>query len=181
MTSESFWYDKPQMLLEYPYVYNILPNNQESFISQLNALSRFVILVSFIAMIIMPNKKTNVLITLCITLGAIIIFEKNNKQKIEGICNIENKINSNVVQMKQQSTNEHVKQCSSDKSIPQINVKSNVDSKLFRNLNDEIDYENFERKFNILPDTSVSAQNAFIKYCFKNTASEKDKQYATYK
>lgn len=175
MTSELFWYNKPQVLIEYPYIYNILPNNQASMTSQLNALSRFVILMYCIAMILMPNKKINVFVSLCITLGAIIIFERNKVQYREPLCN--KQVVSPIVAPIKICKNNTSK---NNSNIPK-KIKSSVDSKLFRNLNDEIDHENFERNFNIMPDTSVSAQNDFINYCFKNTASEKDKQYASHK
>lgn len=177
MTFELFWYKKPQFLIEYPYLYNILPNNQESIDSQLNALSRFVILLSCVAMIFMPSKKMNVFVTLCITLGAIIIFEKNKVQYVEPFSN--KQTTSLIPITKTCEKNTHI----TNSSEPNISkkIKKNLDSKLFRNLNDEIDHENFERNFNIMPDTSVNAQNSFINYCFKNTASDKDKQYALYK
>ena len=177
MTSELFWYKKPQVLIEYPYVYNILPNNQESMTSQLNSLSRFVILISCIALLLMPNKKINVLVTLCITLGAIIIFERNKTQYVEPLCNKQTPPLVAPINNCETSTSKK----NSNKPSILKKIKSTVDAKLFHNLNDDIDHENFDRNFNILPDTSVDAQKSFIDFCFKNTASDKDKHYASYK
>jgi len=194
--SESFWFNEPSILFHYPYIQKLVPNSNDSLSGKLNALSRLIILISFATIIIFPEKKVKLLITLFITLGSIVIFERNNKivEKFQTKVNTQPKaiVENNPIRTQSTKSNPLMNVLTpeikynpkrgpavSSKTTQQEiknNIKSHFNSNLFRDLNDEIDFENFQRKFNVMPNTCIpNAQDSFIKFCYKNTAYDKEK------
>lgn len=55
------------------------------------------------------------------------------------------------------------------------NIKSNLDPRLFRDLGDEMNFNQFERQLYTMPNSEVpNNQQEFAKFCYGNTAIEKD-------
>lgn len=55
------------------------------------------------------------------------------------------------------------------------NAKDALDRKLFQDMGDEIDFELSNRQFYTMPNTTVpNNQDEFIKFCYKNLATDKD-------
>ena len=72
----SFWIDDPTILLNTQYISNILPNEYNSKNQNLNAVSRFVLLITFFGYIAL--KRYMIIILGLIILGIIVIY---NSQK----------------------------------------------------------------------------------------------------
>lgn len=196
--NEPFWFNEPNILFQFPYIQKLIPDTNDSLSGKLNALTRFIILLSFTTIIFFPERRIKLLITMCITLGSIIIFERHNKivEKFESL-NIQNEGKNVNTEMKTHGTRPTKSNPLMNVLPPEIkynpkresavssniaqkeikdNIKSNLNENLFRDLNDEIDFENFQRKFNVMPNTSIpNAQDSFIKFCYKNTAYDKEK------
>jgi hypothetical protein len=68
----SFWIDDPTILLNSEYIFNILPSDKQSTTNNLNALSRFIILITFFGYISL--KHYMILILGFIILGLIVIY-----------------------------------------------------------------------------------------------------------
>lgn len=68
----SFWIDDPTILLNSNYIFNILPCDQQSTPQNLNALSRFVLLLTFFGYITLRHYM--ILILGFIILGIIVIY-----------------------------------------------------------------------------------------------------------
>jgi len=68
----SFWIDDPTILLNSEYIFNILPSDKQSTTNNLNALSRFIILITFFGYISL--KHYMILILGFIILGVIVIY-----------------------------------------------------------------------------------------------------------
>jgi general stress protein CsbA len=68
----SFWIDDPTILLNSKYIFNILPSDQQSTPHNLNALSRFVLLLTFFGYITLRHYM--ILILGFIILGVIVIY-----------------------------------------------------------------------------------------------------------
>ena len=67
-----FWLYNPNILFKSSEISNIWPMNEMTFESKLNAVTRFVILLTIIGYLITNNFK--ILLSGLVTLGAIIIF-----------------------------------------------------------------------------------------------------------
>lgn len=68
----SFWIDDPTILLNSNYIFHILPSDQQSTSQNLNALSRFVLLLTFFGYITLRHYM--ILILGFIILGILVIY-----------------------------------------------------------------------------------------------------------
>ena len=198
--NEAFWFNEPDILFQYPYIQKLFPKMNDSLSGKLNALTRLITALSLGAVIFFPERRIKLLFTMFITLGSIIIFERHNKivEKFETTNTTNNKeifVNNSLGTRPTKSNpfmnimppdikynpkrNSAISSNNVQKEIKD-NIKLNLNKNLFRDLNDEIDFENFQRKFNVMPNTSIpNAQDSFIKFCYKNTAYDKEKYVQT--
>ncbi len=93
--SLSFWFNDPKVLLDKHHIIEIFPTENMAFEQKLNAITRLVIILSILGYLITMNK--NILLMCIITLIAIYVIYRTNKQKIlaEGFKVGDNK-NTNV-------------------------------------------------------------------------------------
>ena len=197
--NEPFWFSEPNILFQYPYIQKLIPGANDSLSGKLNALTRFIIVFSLSTIVLFPERRIKLFITMCITLGSIIIFERHHKivEKFEMQNPRERKTELEMNHVKSPGTRptksnplmnvltHEIKYNPKRKSAVSSNIvqkeikdtiKSNLNENLFRDLNDEIDFENFQTKFNVMPNTSIpNAQDSFVKFCYKNTAYDKEK------
>ena len=85
MTSSQFWLYNPNILFKSSEIHNIWPSNEMTFEEKLNAISRIVIILTIVGFL--STKKTKILLSGILTLGAIILLYKiktKNKSKKEG-------------------------------------------------------------------------------------------------
>jgi hypothetical protein len=94
MTSP-FWYNDPTILINKENITQLWPTNKMSFEEKLNAITRIVMLMTFLGFLF--TKNTNLLIIGLVTLGIIFSLYKLRKQHIiqEGLTNHTNKHNIN--------------------------------------------------------------------------------------
>lgn len=202
--TENFWFSQPNVLFQSEYFRKIFPDETDTLAGKLNALTRLIILISFMNMIIFPQKRLKLLITCIIVLGGVIIFERNLVK--EGFTNSNTEQKCFAMENPKMPKIQPVETTKPSKNNPFMNIlpneikdnpkrqvadtdayannsikhtiQSNLDSNLFKSLSDEIDYENFEKRFNVMPVTSIlNAQESFINYCYNNTAYDKDKSF----
>lgn len=93
-----FWFNDPSVLLNKKYVFDLWPNNYMSYKQKINAISRFIILLTVLGYIL--TMSTRILIIGIITLGIIIGFsvmktespkeENEEKEMKEGFTNANN-------------------------------------------------------------------------------------------
>lgn len=201
--TETFWFYQPNVLFQSEYFRKIFPEETDSLSGKLNALTRLIVLISCINMILFPYKRLKILVTCIIVLGGVILFERNlvkegfsnlKKQKCSSNENIDD---TKILPIKTTKPTKHnpfmnilpneIKD-NPNRFIADTNaytnnsikhsIQSSLNPNLFKSLNDEIDYENFEKRFNVMPVTSIpNAQDNFINYCYNNTAYDKDKSY----
>lgn len=76
-TTHTFWGKDPNVLLQYPA--ELFPSTHMSYIQNVNALTRLIIIVSIIAFI--ASKNIRIIIATILTLGAIyLLVEQKNKE-----------------------------------------------------------------------------------------------------
>lgn len=199
--TEQFWFSQPNVLIKSEYVRKIFPEETDILAGKLNSLTRLIILISLFNAIMFPQKRLKLFITCIIVLGGIVIFEKtlvkegftdSNKEqcsssikmsKIQHGETIKPSKNNPFMNILPNEMKDNPKRSMADTNSYTNNsikhtIKSSLDPALFKSLSDEIDYENFEKRFNIMPVTSIpNAQDDFINYCYNNTAFDKDKSF----
>lgn len=197
-----FWLYNPNILFKSSEISNIWPMNEMTFESKLNAVTRFVILLTIIGYLITNNFK--ILLSGLVTLGAIIIlfFVKKNNIKKEGFTNNEiySMIKSNYTQpsVVNPSMNVLLTEINDDpnrksaapafnpivnndinKKTKQFIAKNfddkNIDERLFNDLGDNFEFDQSMRAWHPMPNTTIpNDQQSFAEFCFKDMIACRD-------
>ena len=197
-----FWLYNPNILFKSSEISNIWPMNEMSFESKLNAVTRFVILLTIIGYLITNNFK--ILLSGLVTLGAIIIlfFVKNNNIKKEGFTNNEiySMIKSNYTEpsvtnpamnvlLTEINDNPNRKSAAPafnpivnddiSNKTKQFIAKNfddkNIDERLFNDLGDNFEFDQSMRAWNPMPSTTIpNDQQSFAEFCFKDMIACRD-------
>lgn len=188
--TEQFWLVNPYVLMNKKYIMNLVPQNGESLASNLNAITRIVILLTLIGFYFTHSLK--LLVTSIITLIIIVVMYKS-KAKKETFSNQElysmikeelttpTKSNPLMnVQMPEYQYNPTRKPAApafNPKIEKNINnkVKENLDERLFQDLGDNIEFEHSMRQFYTTSNTTIpNDQKGFAEFCYGGMQSCKD-------
>ena len=191
-----FWLNDFTILFKKNKLLEIWPYKNMSYESQLNAITRFIILVSLVGYILMGNYII-VLFGIILILSIVVIYKFHKKVKVEAMRNnisppcedfkdvnnpLDNvlmsdykynvnkkEVNKNYGSSEEELINQKVKQ------FIMSNNRDNKDiHKTFENLGNELEFEKSMRQFYINPSTTIpNSQDDFLKYCYKSLHSEK--------
>ena len=191
-----FWLNDFTILFKKNKLLEIWPYKNMSYESQLNAITRFIILVSLLGYVLMGNYII-VLFGIILILSIIVIYKFHKKAKIETMKNniapscgdfkdvnnpLDNvlmtdyKYNVNKPEVKKNyGSNEEELINQKVKQFIMSNNRDNKDiHKTFENLGNELEFEKSMRQFYINPSTTIpNSQDDFLKYCYKSLHSEK--------
>jgi hypothetical protein len=199
--SEIFWLKEPSMLFNNKFILNIIPNNNLTYDAKLNALTRFILVLTILGYFF--THSTKILIISLVAIIGIIILYKNNTKKInkEKLSNVlKEGFNSEKLYnvFKPTFTNPTKQNPLMNVLLPEIqdnpqrkmaapsfspyvekdinnSVKQNLNPKLFRDLGDNIEFDTSMRSFYTNPNTLVpNDQKAFAEFCYGNMKSCKD-------
>ena len=199
MHSNEFWLNNPAILFKKNKITQIWPNDTMNYNNKLNAISRFVLLLSLLGY--MCLQKTNILLIGVTTLGIICVlsYYNNNTNKLvsqkEGFEDIKKTIMPNEknplmnVSLNDYTDNPNKPPSAliSDPNIPEkINnaAKDNIinadphnndKSKIFKDLSDELEFEQSMRAFHTTASTTIpNDQKGFTEFCYGNLPSDKN-------
>lgn len=198
--TDTFWLNNPYILLNKNGLTQLFPNSSYTTIENLNAVTRTIILISIVGYAFTQSSK--ILMSLFVSLIVILIYYKyisnNNKKNInkivkEGFDNpefydiVKNEYSNptkNNPMMNVLLTDIHKKPVKKEAAPSftkpvenEINqkVKDNLDPRLFKDLGDNIVFEQSMRNFYTMPNTEiVNDQEAFAKFCYGGMESCKD-------
>ena len=199
--SETFWFNDPTVLLNKQYMMNIWPKKGESFDQKLNAITRLVILLTVLGYLFTFSMK--LIISGVITLVVLVVLYKTQKKKHteqkmktalkEGFTNpdLYAMTKSNFtqpttqnplmnVQLPEIKYNPHRKAAApafNPAVETEINdsVKNGLDSRLFQDLGDNIEFEGSMRNFYSTANTRIpNDQKAFAEFCYGDMRSCKE-------
>ena len=74
----TFWLDNPSILFKKDKMMNVWPAAKDSFAGKLNAVTRLVMILTLLGYIL--TRSANILVTGVVTIAAIIILFKSQKQ-----------------------------------------------------------------------------------------------------
>tara|TARA_X000000950_G_scaffold289533_1_gene414993 strand:- start:24186 stop:24803 length:618 start_codon:yes stop_codon:yes gene_type:complete len=201
MQYNEFWLNNPTILFKKNKITQLWPKENMNYNEKLNAISRFVILLSAIGY--MCLKKLNVLLIGLITLGIICFLSYNNdkniiefgKENFENIKNIKNDVlpteNNPLMNVNLNDYKENPEKppsaLISEPGIPnKINeaAKENIlnanpynsdKSKIFKDLSDELEFEQSMRAYHTTANTTIpNDQKGFTEFCYGNLPSDKN-------
>jgi len=188
----SFWVNEPTILFNKKYITQIWPYSYLTYEEKLNAVTRFVIIMTTLGYILI-NKFIIVVLGL-IVIGSIILLNKkkegmffpyygvNDQKEIEknnpfgNVLVTDYKFNPNKPGVNPEYTPETEKNL--NKSIKDFIVQENSDNNeinnLFNNVGDQYSFEQNNRQFFTNPSTTIpNKQDDFLDFCFRNLPSEK--------
>ena len=197
--SSTFWINEPNILIDFKQPF--IPNNSLSCESNLNAITKLVILTSIFGLIF--TESLNYIISGILTILLLIFIYYHTKKK-EHYTNKNNTPYSNKYKIKTDTKQPTTDNPLMNVSLPEINgnpnrsqadtsytpentnkinqsVKENVlanndlDPRLFKDLGDELNFDQSMRQFYTNPSTTVpNDQNGFIQFCYGDMKSCKE-------
>lgn len=197
--SEIFWFKEHSMLFNKNFIFNIIPNNSLSYDAKLNALTRFIIVLTLLGYFF--THSTKILVSSLIAIiGIIILYKNKNSEKEKKTNSLKEGFNSEKLYnvFKPSFTNPTKQNPLMNVLLPEIQdnpqrkmaapsfsppveknindaVKQNLNPKLFRDLGDNIEFDTSMRSFYTNPNTLVpNDQKAFAEFCYGNMKSCKD-------
>ena len=192
----NFWLDDFTILFKKNKLTELWPYKNMGYEEQLNAITRFIIVVSLVGYALMKNYII-LLFGIILILSIVMIHKFHKKVKIETMKNhfalpcgdfqnnsnpldnvlmtdyVDNvnkpEVSKNYGPNEEQLINQKVKQ------FILSNNRDNKDiHKTFDDLGNELDFEKSMRQFYINPSTTIpNSQDDFLKYCYKSLHSEK--------
>lgn len=188
----SFWVNEPSVLFNNKYITQIWPYSYLSYEEKLNAITRFVIIMTFLGYILL-NRFIIIVLGL-IVIGLIVILNTkkegmffpyygvNDQQTIEtnnpfgNVLMSDYKYNPNKKPVNddytpnlEQSINSKIKEF-----IVQENNDNNEIYNLFNTVGDQFTFEQNNRQFITNPSTTIpNKQDDFLKFCYGTLPSEK--------
>lgn len=198
--SDKIWIYEPTILLEKDSLTEILYNKEYSLERNINALTRLMGYLSLFSYVVTKNSKMLIYgIVGTFILVTLYFYMKTRRSNIKGVSLEEAFENPdyydivknnytmptttnpimNVTQneysddpMRERAAPSYTKQVTDE--INQ-NVKANLDPRLFKNIGDEIDFENSMRSFYTTANTTIpNDQKAFMEFCYGNMPSCKE-------
>ena len=197
----NFWLENPNVLLNKNYITEIWPNSDFDLARKLNAITRIIIIMAILGYFLTksPYIPISAVVSLIIL---VIIYKSKGKMSIKEGFKSEflepdkdlNKIlqkeftmptKKNPVMnvlMNEYKENPHRKPAApayNDTVHKEINENATTqDKRLFKNLGDNLSFENSMRNFYAMPNTQIpNNQKEFAEFCYGNMPSCKDGDY----
>ena len=194
-----FWLENPNILLNKNYITEIWPRDNFDLARKLNAITRIIVLMGILGYYLTksPFIPVSAIVSLIVL---VIIFKSKNKIINEGFAHeMDNNNSPNLKEiLKKEFTmptqknpvmnvlmNEYKDNPTRKPAAPVYNedvhqemnqkAKSKTDKRLFKNLGDNISFENSMRNFYAMPNTEIpNNQKDFALFCYGNMPSCKD-------
>lgn len=194
-----FWLENPNILLNKNYITEIWPKDNFDLARKLNAITRIIVLMGILGYYLTksPFIPVSAIVSVIVL---VIIFKSKNKIINEGFADKMNNNNSPNLKeiLKKEFTmptqenpvmnvlmNEYTDNPTRKPAAPVYNedvhqemnqkAKSKTDKRLFKNLGDNISFENSMRNFYAMPNTEIpNNQKDFALFCYGNMPSCKD-------
>ena len=188
----SFWVNEPTILFNKKYITQIWPYSYLTYDEKLNAITRFIILITLLGYVLL-NRFIIIVLGLIVVGIIVLLYKKkegllfpyygvNKQEEIE-----QNNPFGNVL-MTDYKFNPNKKEVNSDytpdlensinRKIKDFIVQENNDNNeiynLFNNIGDQFSFEQNNRAFYTNPSTTIpNKQDDFLSFCFGTLPSEK--------
>ena len=195
-----FWLENPNIILNKNYITEIWPNDNFDLARKLNAITRIILIMAILGYYLTKSPYIPVSGFVSVFVLVIIYKSKNKITIREGLLNNRNEESNNDLKeiLKTEFTmptkknpvmnvllNEYTDNPKRKPAAPSYNdevhkemnknSKTDVDERLFKNLGDNISFENSMRNFYAMPNTQIpNNQRDFALFCYGNMPSCKD-------
>ena len=193
----SFWLDNPNVLLNKNHLTEIWPQDNFDLDRKLNAITRLILILAILGFLF--TKSSYIIVSAAVSIVVLVMIHKSkSSSKLEGMSNLDVKINKEDFEelLNEEFTmptkknpfmnvliNEYTNNQESKTAEPIYNEevlddatkKSRTDEKLYKNLGDNLTFQNSLRNFYSTPNTNIpNNQKEFAEFCYGNMASCKE-------
>jgi hypothetical protein len=199
--NSQFWLYNPEILLKKEKMFDFWPKNNVSLAEKLNSVTRSIIILTSLGYF--STHSLNIVISGVITLIVIVALykskSKNNKNIREQFKNLDiNNLKKTLTNPQKKNPymnfmmTDYIDNPNKTAALPLYNeevkkqvddtVFNNLDPRLFKDLGDMMEYDNFSRNFHTLPiTTNPNNQESFAKFCYGDMKSCKEDSLECYK
>lgn len=199
--SRDFWLYNPMVLFKKEYIADLYPNQSQSFVEKINAISRLIILLTILGFVV--SRAIKIVVSGAIALGVLaLFFISNERTKCNEKLKKEAFTSSDPVvyqETKQQFTvptaenpmmnvllTDYVDTPNRKPAAPSFNPAVEqeiievakdkaVNPRIFKDLGDNLAYETSLRNFHTNPSTTIpNDQKSFSEFCYGNMPSCKE-------
>lgn len=186
--SDVSWVNKPSILLNEKYIYELYPQSFMSKNRKINAISRLIIMLTLISYL--ATMKLSYLLSGIISLGLIYIISFKKKEGFKLKDKVKKTENDNP--LNNAMIGEDSKRLPADNAFGENNVErinnsvkamiqeqnssiNNIDDKLFRDLGENLEFDRSMRQFYSTANTTTpNDQKSFADFCYGDMISAKE-------
>ena len=193
----SFWLDNPNVLLNKNQITEIWPQDNFDLYRKLNAITRLILILAILGFLF--TKSSYIIVSAAVSIVVLVMIHKSkSSSKLEGMSNLDVKINKEEfeellneeftmptkknpfmnVLMNEYNDNPQRKSAApvyNEEVLDDATKKSRKDEKLYKNLGDNLTFQNSLRTFYSTPNTNIpNNQKEFAEFCYGNMASCKE-------
>ena len=193
----SFWLDNPNVLLNKNHLTEIWPQDNFDLDRKLNAITRLILILAILGFLF--TKSSYIIVSAAVSIVILVMIHKSkSSSKLEGMSNLDVKINKEEfeellneeftmptkknpfmnVLMNEYKDNPERKSAApvyNEEVLDEATKKSRSDDKLYKNLGDNLTFQNSLRNFYSMPNTNIpNNQKEFAEFCYGNMASCKE-------
>ncbi len=190
--SNVIWINKPSILINEKYIYEIFPKQHMSKFRKINAITRLIIIITTLLFVF--SQRISYLISGIVSLGLIYIITNNKKEPFKQLITSKNTVSElnssnplNNVMVGDDVNRESADKAYGPKNIETINnsVKQmiqeqndsidNINEKLFKDLGENFEFDRSMRQFYSTANTRIpNDQKGFAEYCYSDMVSGKE-------
>ena len=192
----SFWLDNPNVLLNKNQITEIWPQNNFDLARKLNAITRLILILAILGFLL--TRSSYIIVSAAVSIVVLVMIHKSKSHSKEGMENLDIKINKEEfeellneeftmptkknpfmnVLMNEYKDNPQRKSAApvyNEEVLDDATKKSRKDEKLYKNLGDNLTFQNSLRTFYSTPNTNIpNNQKEFAEFCYGNMASCKE-------
>ena len=192
----SFWLDNPNVLLNKNQITEIWPQDNFDLARKLNAITRLILILAILGFLF--TKSSYIIVSAAVSIVVLIMIHKSKSHSKEGMENLDIKINKeefeellneeftmptkknpfmNVLinEYKDNPERKPAAPIYNEEVLDDATKKSRSDEKLYKNLGDNLTFQNSLRNFYSTPNTNIpNNQKEFAEFCYGNMASCKE-------
>ena len=196
MMNASFWLENPNVLLNKNYITEIWPQDNFDLDRKLNAITRLILILAILGFLF--TKSSYIIVSATVSIIVLIMIHKSKSNKKEGMENLDIKLNREEfeellneefttptkknpfmnVLMNEYKDNPKRKSAApiyNEEVLDDATNKSKTDEKLYKNLGDNLTFQNSLRNFYSTPNTNIpNNQKDFAEFCYGNMPSCKE-------
>jgi len=195
--NNSFWLENPNVLLNKNYLTEIWPQDNFDLDRKLNAITRLILILAILGFLF--TKSSYIIVSAAVSIVVLVMIHKSKSaSKREGMGNLDIKINKEefeellneeftmptkknpfmnvlMTEYKENPQRKPAAPVYNEEVLDDVTKKSRKDERLYKNLGDNLTFQNSLRNFYSVANTSIpNNQKDFANFCYGNMPSCKE-------